>query len=109
MKASARRFVSGFVVCVLIVAGCLTAVPTCAATGVLYWDANGATAGSGDTGGNWSGSNWTTDSTGQSATGLWVSGSDAVFSAGSDGTGAIGVTVAGRARLLTISRCPLAA
>ncbi len=58
-----------------------------------YWDANGSSPGSGDTGGSWSGSNWTTSSAGTVAAGPWVTGSDAVFSAGSDGTGAINVTL----------------
>ncbi|MDY0170633.1 MAG: hypothetical protein RBS80_29095 [Thermoguttaceae bacterium] len=61
---------------------------------VLYWDVNGATPGSGNAGGSWAGANWTTDSSGASATMGWVDGSDAVFSAGSDGTGAWTVDVA---------------
>ena len=83
------RFIVGAVA--LCIAGGITA--QAALRKPLYWDANGATAGSGNSGGSWSGSNWTTNSAGTATTGLWFSGSDAVFSAGSDGTGAISVTL----------------
>ena len=55
----------------------------------LYWDANGDTVGSGNTGGNWSGNNWSTNENGGS-TNSWssLSGTKAIFSAGDDGTGA---------------------
>ena len=55
----------------------------------LYWDANGDTSGSGNTGGNWSGDNWSTNLNGGS-TDSWgdLSGTKAIFSAGDDGTGA---------------------
>lgn len=55
----------------------------------LYWDANGDTSGSGNTGGNWSGDNWSTNLNGGS-TDSWgdLSGTKAIFSAGNDGTGA---------------------
>jgi methylmalonyl-CoA mutase cobalamin-binding domain/chain len=59
-----------------------------------YWDANGAVAGSGNSGAPWEGSNWTSDSTGSVLTGPWVDGSSAVFSAGTDGTGDWTVTLA---------------
>ena len=59
----------------------------------LYWDTNGASAGSGNSAANWGGSNWTTDATGSSATGAWTNGSAAVFSAGTDGTGSWAVTI----------------
>jgi len=70
------------------------------AQGQLYWDVNGATAGSGNLGGTWDvgvTSNWTTDSTGASATTTFT-GADtnqAVFSAGADGTGPFTVTLSG--------------
>ena len=67
----------------------------------LYWDTNGATAGSGGPTptGTWNttASNhvWTTDSTGSSTTVAYTSGSNVVFAAGSDATGTYTVTVSG--------------
>ncbi|MES2657953.1 MAG: autotransporter-associated beta strand repeat-containing protein [Verrucomicrobiota bacterium] len=58
-----------------------------------YWDTNGATAGSGNAGGTWGNTTWTLDATGASATGAWVDGNSAIFSAGTDGTGGGGWTV----------------
>jgi autotransporter-associated beta strand protein len=56
-----------------------------------YWDDNGATTGTGNTGGNWTDAKWSLDSTGESATGNWDNagggGSAARFSAGINGTG----------------------
>ena len=70
-----------------------------------YWDINGTTAGSGQgTGaGTWNttGSLWSTDSTGSSAVTTFVTGDTAVFSAGTDATGAFtinapsGITASG--------------
>ncbi len=52
----------------------------------LYWDTNGATAGSGNASGSWNaGTNWTTDAAGTSAPVAWSDGETAVFSAGTDG------------------------
>ncbi|MCW1884527.1 autotransporter-associated beta strand repeat-containing protein [Luteolibacter flavescens] len=71
-------------------------------TGTLaYWDANGAGAGSGDTGsgslnGTWGSSNfWSSSASGDVATTGWTAGRAAVFSAGSDGTNDHTVTVSG--------------
>ena len=65
----------------------------------LYWDTNGATAGSADlaSGTNIWGTdaNWTSDSTGSSATGAYVAGSDVVIAAGTNATGANTVRIAG--------------
>lgn len=61
--------------------------------GTSYWDANFTAAGSGNAGATWDGANWTTDPTGSSATSGWVNGDNAVFSAGSDGTGNWTVTL----------------
>ena len=62
----------------------------------LYWDTNGATPGSGDTGGDWDvGTNWTTDAPGSIATTGWLDGESAVFSAGTDGTSQRAVTITG--------------
>ncbi len=64
----------------------------------LYWDTNGATPGSGNVGGSWAGTTWTTDANGLIATTGWLDGSDAVFSAGTDGTGAWTVDVGATGR-----------
>ena len=61
------------------------------AYGQLYWDTNGATAGSDSSASSsiWGISNvWSTDSTGASATGAYVAGSDVFFSAGTNDTSA---------------------
>lgn len=55
----------------------------------LYWDINGSTSGAGNVGGftdgTWGIDNfWSTDPNGEVATGAWVDGDNAVFSAGSD-------------------------
>src|SRR5262245_53870970 len=72
----------------------------------FYWDSNGATPGAGLTPtGTWGTSAfWSPDSTGASATGAWVSGSGAIFSAGTDATSLFVVTIntAQTANLLTI-------
>jgi autotransporter-associated beta strand protein len=69
--------------------------PTASAAN-LYWDTNGATADSGNAGGTWdSGTNWTADGSGASGTIGWTDGESAVFAAGTDGTGAYTVTIAG--------------
>jgi fibronectin-binding autotransporter adhesin len=69
------------------------------ARGDLFWDSDGATAGgSANTvaPGTWGTSNfWSTDSTGAAATGAWVAGENAIFSAGTDVTGTYAVTVNG--------------
>lgn len=65
----------------------------------LYWDSDGATAGGSSSttaAGTWGVSNfWSTSSLGNAATGAWVAGSTAIFSAGTDVTGTYGVTVSG--------------
>jgi fibronectin-binding autotransporter adhesin len=65
----------------------------------LYWDINGATAGgsnSATAAGTWGVDNfWSTSSTGTAATGPWVAGETAVFSAGSGVTGTYDVTLNG--------------
>lgn len=53
----------------------------------FYWDANGATAGSGNAGGSWSAANWTTAAAGDVATTAFSGTRNPVFSAGTDGTG----------------------
>lgn len=64
--------------------------------GTLYWDTNGATAGSGNAAGTWdSGTNWSADPAGSSATVGWTNGESAVIAAGTDGTGAYTLTLAG--------------
>src|SRR5579862_1859217 len=63
----------------------------------LYWDLNSTTAGanSGTTAsGTWEGlTNWSTSSAGTATTGAWVSGSAAVFSAGTTASGTSSITV----------------
>jgi fibronectin-binding autotransporter adhesin len=76
----------------------LTVVPMArvAGQGTLYWDANGATDGSGNIGGNWGAElNWSSDPDGASATVGWTDGNHAIFSAGSDGIGAWTVNIGG--------------
>ena len=75
----------------------------------LYWDINGTTAGAGGAtpAGTWSttgGSNkkWSTSSAGTVTTVNWTSGNDAVFSAGTDATGAYTVTVSGTQNVSSI-------
>jgi autotransporter-associated beta strand protein len=62
-----------------------------------FWDTNGATAGSGGPSPNglWDNTtaNWTTSSAGTTATTAWTANGDAVFSAGTDATGAFTVTI----------------
>ena len=58
----------------------------------LYWDTNDAMAGCGTGNSDWFANNWSTDPAGTVATTLWVGGSDAVFSAGSDATGSLNIT-----------------
>lgn len=59
-----------------------------------YWDINGATTGAGGAtpGGAWTGSLWSTDPLGEIATTTFASGDGAVFSAGTDATGAFAVS-----------------
>jgi autotransporter-associated beta strand protein len=65
----------------------------------LYWDTNGATAGTNATAsGTWDAgttSLWTTVLAGDVATGTWTNGNEASFSAGTNGTGLQTVTVNG--------------
>ncbi|MBN8460899.1 MAG: autotransporter-associated beta strand repeat-containing protein [Verrucomicrobia bacterium] len=91
----ARFFRGNTLVAAVVLSLGSTLVPD-ARAGDLYWDANGATAGSGNVGGTWnSGTNWTTDSTGATATVGWTDGENAIFSAGTDGTGAWTATITG--------------
>jgi len=77
----------------------------------LFWDINGKTTGAGGAtpAGIWStsgGTNkeWTTSSDGTlKATSNWISGADAVFSAGIDATGAYTVTVSGTQNVSSIT------
>src|SRR4051794_27456046 len=60
-----------------------------AAWGDLWWDTNGATAGSSSSTaptGTFNNASWTTDPAGTSATQFWVPGETAVFSAGTNAT-----------------------
>jgi len=79
---------------------CLLA--TAASAQTLYWDTNGKTAGAGGSApaGTWttsnSNKNWNTTAAGTTTNPqAWTSGADAVFSAGTDASGAYTVTVSG--------------
>ena len=96
MQAFKRReIVFGFIFCVLSTAA-FAGTATAAVT-TYFWDNNAGTLGSGDSGGSWSGTNWNTDPNGGTAGTIsgWVSGNDAVFSAGTDGVGSLTITVTG--------------
>jgi len=75
-----------------------------ARSAALFWDTNGATAGSGNADGTWDATtaNWSSDSTGASATGAWQAGSIAEFAAGTDFTGTRTITVSGTQSLAGI-------
>ncbi|SDR65616.1 hypothetical protein SAMN05444173_0088 [Opitutus sp. GAS368] len=78
---------------------------------IVYWDTNGTTAGAGGPtpSGTWSTANgaankrWSTSSAGTATTSSWTSGNDAVFSAGTDATGAFTVTVSGTQNVSSIT------
>lgn len=79
---------------------CAIALPGTSNAATAYWDTNGATPGttSGNVSGTWSTSDtlWTSDPTGSIATVGWVNGgNDAVFSAGTNGTGTQTITLSG--------------
>ena len=85
----------------LVAAALLCSMMAAAASGaILYWDTNGTTAGAGTANGTWStgggaaNRRWNTSSAGTSATASYTSGSDVVFSAGTDDTGSYTVTLA---------------
>ena len=87
----------GFSPAAVLLAAMLAATSTAHATN-LYWDTNGATAGSGAATGNWDGSTalWTTDSTGAITPAVTVTtiSDDLFFSADTNGTTGT-VTVSG--------------
>lgn len=73
-------------------------LPTPARPAIVYWDTNGDTAGAGGTspGGTW-GTNaiWNSVADGTGSTSAWAAGDIAVFSAGTDATGAYTVSITG--------------
>jgi fibronectin-binding autotransporter adhesin len=73
----------------------------------LYWDLNGTTAGSGNTGGTWDTTalNWNTDVTGAAGGTLqaFATGDTVNFSAGSDGTGSLTFSVSGTIQAAAIN------
>jgi autotransporter-associated beta strand protein len=73
---------------------CLSALP---ASAQLYWDSNGSVTGAGATPtGAWGTDGfWSDNEFGEAATGAWVPGSLAVFSAGLDASGPFTVTING--------------
>lgn len=81
---------SSFILAFLLMAVPMEAQP-------LYWDSNAATPGAGATPtGTWGTSLfWSTDPSGSAATAAWTAGGNAVFSAGTDASGAFTVTLSG--------------
>ena len=83
----------------LLLAVSVALLPQAVSAQTLYWDTNGATAGSGgpSPSGTWDGvaPNWSTSSAGTVATGVWTNGDTAVFSADSDATNSYTVTISG--------------
>jgi fibronectin-binding autotransporter adhesin len=74
----------------LLVGGTLSAV----ASGTnIFWDANAATLGSGNAGGNWSAANWNSVADGTGTPGNFTADQPATFAAGNDGTGSYTVSV----------------
>ena len=73
----------------------LAAVPFHLTAAIVYWDSNDTTPGAGVTPtGTWGTSTfWSPDATGASPTVAWIPGDIAVFSAGTDATGAYTVTL----------------
>jgi autotransporter-associated beta strand protein len=94
MRNKARRVLTAAVVPVLG----LSFVPTAQAA-TKYWDRTDGTAGAGapPSTGTWdtTSSNWNLNPDGSGANTTWTAGDTAVFSAGSDATGAYTVTVSG--------------
>ena len=90
--------------------GLLCLLGAVASAQTLYWDTNAKTAGAGGASpaGTWStsnstGKNWNTSSAGTNSPLVWTSGADAVFSAGTDATGAYTVTVSGTQNVSSIT------
>src|SRR5688572_6206794 len=85
----------------LLIAAAAAALPALAAVTTsaapLYWDMNGtATGSSNSTHGSWGVTNsWNSDPNGTAVPGAWIAGSTAVFSAGTNATGATSATVSG--------------
>ena len=80
----------------VLILSSISAVPSAEAQ--LYWDTNGATPGAGATPtGTWdtTSSLWNTSAAGTATPGTYVSGSDAVFSAGTDAVNPYTVTLSG--------------
>jgi fibronectin-binding autotransporter adhesin len=74
-------------ICVLAASATMVLCAAHYARAAMYWDTNGGTAGCGNAGGNWGNTNWSTSKDGTEMTLNWAAGGDAVFSAGTDGTG----------------------
>ncbi len=76
-----------------------TGTITIATPAVGYWDLNGTTAGAGSStpSGTWNSSNtfWNTNEAGTGSVAAWTAGHTAIFSAGSNATGAFAIGVVG--------------
>ncbi len=101
-----RQFWRAFLPWVALAAACVGVSPLAAQ---FYWDTNGKTAGAGGTSpaGTWNTTNsnkvWNSSAAGTNNATSWTAGSDAVFSAGGDATGAYTVTVSGTQSVSSIT------
>jgi len=88
-----------------MVAAALLGTAPIAKAAILYWDSNGTTVGAGTTPtGNWLTSNfWGSSLDGTTSTGAWTDGNDAVFSAGTDATGASTITITAGSNVSAVS------
>ncbi len=107
MKTKSSSIKAAFTV--LIIAGVHSLMAPRAEGQTLYWDGNGITAGAGATpDGTWGGivgesPFWSVSSAGTVVTTIYVPGSDAVFSAGTDATGSYTVTLSGTQSAATLT------
>jgi fibronectin-binding autotransporter adhesin len=90
-----KSFTFKLILSLCFMLGALAMLMPDANAAVKYWDGNGDTAGAGAApAGTWSTSAfWSTASDGTATPAVWISGDDAVFSAGTDATGAFTVTL----------------
>ncbi len=95
-KVKLRRIGGSWAAGMLLAAGVSLAAPRGASGAIVYYDTNGATAGTGNaTDWNSGNSNWTTDATGSSATTTYPDPSDAVFSAGTNAPATYSINLGG--------------
>src|SRR6185369_8955501 len=93
---SSRLTLAGRWASVASIALALAWLPQQSRAASAYWDANGSAAGAGGPtpAGTWGTDNfWSTSSAGTAATGAWISGDTAIFSAGTDASGTFTVNL----------------